>query len=175
MFAVLVLCFTALFTCYRDHAWRYFKPSCKVLSLSPCPSVRCVTPHHPQPAENAPSTAPQRPAGEEIVRAVSTTTTLDRNSLNSNPPPVSPYAVKPVTSLVKPNSQGKLPPPIANKPATLRRPAPGIHVNGKGTFQTQGEVRSAINYLMIIFWLSLLNLHWIIDLENITTYLLLYL
>ncbi|XP_063685239.1 rho GTPase-activating protein 39-like isoform X3 [Bolinopsis microptera] len=81
------------------------------------------------------------PSHREEVLAVSTTATLDRNSLNSNPPPISPYAVKPMIGQnnhqqsIKPNKRGKLPPPIATKPATLKRPA---RISNAGA-KTQGE------------------------------------
>lgn len=94
----------------------------------------------------APRPSPNKaPSHREEVLAVSTTSTLDRNSLNSNPPPISPYAVKPMIGhnnhqqSVKPNKRGKLPPPIATKPATLKRPARNSGVNSTAGAKTQGE------------------------------------
>lgn len=81
-----------------------------------------------QPAESRPADRERHDAShmyQEDVLATTTTPTLDRNSLNSKLPPISPYAVKPnhqAAHAHRPNKQGKLPPPIANKPATIRRP-----------------------------------------------------
>ncbi|KAL5267976.1 hypothetical protein ACHWQZ_G004877 [Mnemiopsis leidyi] len=105
-----------------------------------------------QPTETRPDTraaphkTPSNSMYREEVLSVSTTATLDRNSLNSNPPPISPYAVKPTLhhnnhhqQSIKPNKHGKLPPPIASKPASLKRPVRNSAVNSTVGARTLGE------------------------------------
>ena len=103
-------------------------------TLTPVPLTPFLTPFNLfQPSENS---IPD--ALYEDDSPLSSTGTLDRNSLNSNPPPLSPYAVKPSKgSIVRPNKQGKMPPPVASKPATLKRVTITIA-------QTQGEVREEL-------------------------------
>lgn len=87
---------------------------------------------------------------EEVLVNSASTNTLDRNSLSNKLPPISPYAVKPNNSLplggtgnVKPNKQGKIPPPIASKPGTIKR---GDRTPGNSFTQTRGEVISCAIY-----------------------------